>query len=183
MKGRGEEAGDLDSDEQLLSRIRRGDREALGELYGRHLPGVWRYVLAQLRGDEQTARDAVSETFLAAIRSLVKTDVAVANVGGWLMGIARHKVRDVRRSVRSEISEGKSAMAADPAAALEAADVRQGVARAMDRMDDDERTVLEWKYIEGLSVREISGRLGRTEKGVEALLYRARKSFRQFWRT
>jgi RNA polymerase sigma factor (sigma-70 family) len=46
-------------------------------------------------------------------------------------------------------------------------------------MPDEERQVLEWKYLEELAVAEIAERLGRTEKAVEALLYRARRSFRE----
>jgi DNA-directed RNA polymerase specialized sigma24 family protein len=38
--------------------------------------------------------------------------------------------------------------------------------------------VLEWKYLESSSVRDIAERLGKTEKAVEAALYRARISFR-----
>jgi DNA-directed RNA polymerase specialized sigma24 family protein len=37
---------------------------------------------------------------------------------------------------------------------------------------------LEWKYIDGLSVREMADRLGRTEKAVESVLFRARAAFR-----
>ncbi len=38
---------------------------------------------------------------------------------------------------------------------------------------------LEWKYIDGLSVREIAGRLSLGEKAAESLLTRARESFRE----
>ena len=56
--------------------------------------------------------------------------------------------------------------------------MRQAVGQAMDRMDDLQRIALEWKYIDGLTVREIAEQLGRTEKAVEGILYRARSSFR-----
>ena len=40
--------------------------------------------------------------------------------------------------------------------------------------------ILEWKYLEGLSVRDISMQLGRTEKAVESALYRARTAMKRF---
>ena len=39
--------------------------------------------------------------------------------------------------------------------------------------------VLEWKYMQGLSVAEIAGRLGIGYKAAESLLTRARAEFRQ----
>jgi RNA polymerase sigma-70 factor (ECF subfamily) len=126
----------------------------------------------------------VSETFLAAIRNLTRTDAPIANVGGWLIGIARHKVNDCRRLAFKKIGPEESDIHStvdDPALLLEAADTRWMVAQVMDRMDDLDRTVLEWKYIEELSAREIAERLNRTEKAVEAMLYRARNSFRELF--
>jgi DNA-directed RNA polymerase specialized sigma24 family protein len=51
----------------------------------------------------------------------------------------------------------------------------------MDRLADEERLVLEWKYLDRLAVRDMADRLGRTEKSVESILYRARRSFRSAW--
>ena len=39
--------------------------------------------------------------------------------------------------------------------------------------------VLEWKYLEGLSVAVMAGRLEMTDKATESLLTRARRTFRQ----
>ncbi len=176
----------LDSDARLVKRISAGDRDALVALYRRHLPSVWRYVYAQLRGDDASSRDVVGETFLAAIRSLTAKDPAIASVSSWLIGIARHKIADHRR-LSAKWSGGappeRPADEDDPMRSLEAADTRCIVARVMDRMDDTERSVLEWKYLDDLSVRDIARRLGRTEKAVEAMLYRARDAFRGMYET
>jgi len=174
----------LDSDAQLLRRIEAGDREALAALYARYLPLVWRCVYAQLRGDDPTSRDIVSETFVAALGSLARSRGAIASVGPWLIGIARHKLTDHRRLAAKQAGGELADVPApdnDPALAIAAADTRCQVTRVMDRLDDLERTVLELKYIDELSVRDIARRLERTEKAVEAMLYRARKSFRELY--
>ncbi len=174
----------MDSDSQLLSRIKAGDRAALARLYDRYLPSVWRYAFAQLHGDDNACRDVVSETFLAVIRNLAGGNMPTASVGAWLTGIARHKLVDARRVVLKhaglelpDVPAGND----DPVVTLEAADTRRLLARVMDQMDDVERTVLEWKYLDELSVFEIARRLKRTSKAVEALLYRARSSFRALY--
>jgi RNA polymerase sigma factor (sigma-70 family) len=174
----------LDSDRQLLHRIKAGDRAALSVLYDRYLPSVWRYVYSQLQGDDQACRDVVSETFLAAIRNLTRGNAPVDSVGGWLIGIARHKLTDSRRLAMKQVDIAPLDVASvehDPVTALEAADTRRVLGRVMEQMDAAERTVLEWKYIEELSVRDIARRLNRTCKVVEATLYRARNSFRALY--
>ena len=52
----------------------------------------------------------------------------------------------------------------------------------MAQLADEDRVALEWKYLEGLSVREIAVRLGRTEKAAESILLRARRTFRKLYR-
>jgi RNA polymerase sigma factor (sigma-70 family) len=87
----------------------------------------------------------------------------------------------LRRTARE--GDGAS-IETDSLAAAQASDLliqtetRDAVIHALDALTDDQRLVLEWKYLESLSVRDIADRLGRTEKAVEAILYRARISFR-----
>ncbi|MGE4000754.1 MAG: RNA polymerase sigma factor, partial [Planctomycetaceae bacterium] len=64
---------------------------------------------------------------------------------------------------------------------LEVQEARQDVLAALDRLPEIQRLVLEWKHAEEQTVREISMRLGQTEKSVESLLYRARKEFRRVY--
>jgi len=170
----------LESDPVLISRIQTGDREALAILYERYLPSVWRYVHSRL-SHEAASRDVVSETFLAMVQNIGRLDGASTNIAKWLSGVARHKLADHwRRSARPPAAQDVEVpqQAANPAVAMDALEVRQAVGQAMNAMDDLQRTALEWKYIDGRTVREIAGRLGRSEKAVEAILYRARAAFR-----
>ena len=175
----------MESDAELVRRVRSGDRAALAALYERYLPPVWRYAHAQLPRDEQAARDVVGETFLAAVRAVRGFDPEAGSVGGWLMGIARHKIADNRRRRGREpasIPEGFDPPVdgrAWPDVCAAAAETREAVAGVMARLADDERLVLDWKYLEGLSTRDIATRLGRTGRAVEAMLYRARAAFRE----
>jgi RNA polymerase sigma-70 factor (ECF subfamily) len=173
------------SDADLVRAIQAGDETALEALYQRHLPSVWRFAFSRLAGNTAAAEDVVSETFLAAVRQIGRLAPEGGSVGGWLIGIARHKVQDLRRrgarrsaALTEKITAAQAAPADDPSASLETAELRQRVGAIMDGLEDDERAVLEWKYLDGLSVREMAARLGRTEKAVEAALYRARQSFR-----
>jgi RNA polymerase sigma-70 factor (ECF subfamily) len=54
---------------------------------------------------------------------------------------------------------------------------------ALDDLPDRYGDVLEWKYLHGLSVNEIAGRLGLTAKAAESMLTRARAAFREGFNT
>ncbi len=162
---------DLPTDQELIQRIRSGDPDAVAELYGRYSSMVWRYVYARMR-DEHASQDVFGETFLAAIQSLNK-GMTAENILGWLTGIARNKIADFYRS-RKESSE----LQTDPTT-CEPSPIKATVADVLDAMPLDQRQVLEWKYFDCCSVSEIAQRMGRTEKSVEALLYRARITFRE----
>ena len=166
----------MPADQELIRRIREGDSGAVAELYQRYAPVVWRYVFARMRQDTHAAQDVLSETFLAAIRSL-KNGQGAENAAGWLIGIARNKLADWYRK------QEKSANAAAEPATQDASSASGVVADVLDGLPDEERVILEWKYLDRCTVREIAERLGRTEKAIEALLYRARKAFRARYET
>jgi RNA polymerase sigma-70 factor, ECF subfamily len=177
------------TDSELLRHVQAGDASAWEHLYRRYLPTVWRYVYLQVGGDKHLAEDVVSETILALVRQISSLALGDGNLSGWLIAVARNKLGDHRRNVArgslaaKAVSGGKSPVAAGvaPEASLEAAETRQQVLAVLDRLPGEERLVLEWKYVEDLSVGEIAGRLGRTEKAVESVLYRARRSFRSLF--
>ncbi len=152
----------MPTDQELIRRIREGDSDAVAELYERYAPIVWRYVFARMRRDTHAGQDVLSETFLAAIGSL-KNGTTTENVAGWLTGIARNKTADWYRQQEKSATTDAEAVTLDNSASEVVADV-------LDALPDDERVILEWKYLDRCTVREIAERLGRTEKAVEAML-------------
>jgi RNA polymerase sigma-70 factor (ECF subfamily) len=50
---------------------------------------------------------------------------------------------------------------------------------ALSRLPDEQRTVLELKFLHGLSMAEICERTGRSKPSVVGLLYRGTKTLRQ----
>lgn len=165
------------TDAELLQHVQAGDRVAVETLYNRCLPSVWRYVFARVGSQQHAAEDIVSETFLAALRGASTYVPEAGTMMGWLIGIARHKLADHLRRRTSDSNDLSCVGVSNPA--CDVLDTRDQVLAVLDQMQDDERQVLEWKYLEELSVAVMAERLGRTEKAVEALLYRARRAFRE----
>jgi len=177
------------TDADLLRGARRGDAEAWKTLYARYLPMVWRQAYA-LISDVHAAEDITSETMVALLRSIDRLETDEPKIGGWLRTVVRCKVADHQRklirardaiAVTNELAQRDRLAGPAPSAPLEAEESRDHVMRVLDELSDRQRTVLEWKYLESLGVREMAERLGETEKAVESLLYRARREFRRLF--
>jgi RNA polymerase sigma-70 factor (ECF subfamily) len=176
------------TDADLLRGARRGNAEAWRTLYERSLPAVWRQAYA-LVGDVHVAEDIASETMLALLKNIDRLETDAPKIAGWLRVVVRCKAADYQRSVirtRSKLSVAAgSAMECldndSPSAPLETEEIRAHVLRILDELPDRQRVLLEWKYLDGLRVREIAERLGDSEKAVETVLYRARREFRRLF--
>jgi RNA polymerase sigma-70 factor (ECF subfamily) len=173
------------TDAQLLQQAQRGDSSAWQSLYERLLPSIWRSAFARLK-DREAAEDVVSETFLALVRSMDLLEPESCRLHGWMLQVVRNKANDwARRSnCRSRTLEGFSSNGqkisdSDPARTVLAEERRQLISDVLDSLRPDQRLALELKYADGLTVYEIAGRIGQSEKAIESLLYRARLEFRR----
>jgi RNA polymerase sigma-70 factor (ECF subfamily) len=77
------------------------------------------------------------------------------------------RLRDVLASMDSSPSTGS--MRSEQLAAL---------AEALDALPDDQRTAVELRYLQGLSVRVVAEHMGRTTVSVTGLLYRGTRTLR-----
>jgi RNA polymerase sigma-70 factor (ECF subfamily) len=178
------------TDVELLYGARRGDAEAWRTLYARYLPFVWRQAHTLL-GDPHAAEDVTSEVMLALLRNIDNLESDVPKLGGWLRTVVRCKVADHQRALiraRTKMAVAATRLAADdaqtqpaPSVPLEVVETKSRVHLALDALPERQRIVLEWKYLDALSVREMAERLGETEKAVESVLYRARREFRRLF--
>ena len=174
------------TDADLLRAARNHDAEAWKTLYARYLPLAWRYAYAQL-GDIHLAEDVVSESMLALLKNIHQIESDAAHIASWLRSVVRNKVADHhRQSFRlkdrmEKIGRDSAAECAvtSPCLALESTETRARVIDILEQLPPKQRLILEWKYAEGMRVREIAERLNETEKGIEASLYRARREFRR----
>jgi RNA polymerase sigma-70 factor (ECF subfamily) len=85
------------SDEELYRRIRKGDRQALAELYERREPTLYRYAL-QLSGNRATAEEAAHEAFLQLIQPDARFDAHRGSLEAYLYGVVRNLTRVAHRA-------------------------------------------------------------------------------------
>jgi RNA polymerase sigma-70 factor, ECF subfamily len=180
-------------DRALARRILRGDAGAFRGLFDRFFPRLYRFSLARLDGDQDAASEVVQQTFCKAIERL-DTYRGEAALYTWFCQICRNSIIDYRRAHRRgaqtivpledqpnlrAILESFAAPAADqPELRAWQQDVRRLVQATVDMLPDRYSDVLEWKYVDGLSVEDIAAQLQIGVKAAESTLARARRAFR-----
>jgi RNA polymerase sigma-70 factor (ECF subfamily) len=181
-------------DRALARRILGGDEVAFRDLFDRFFPRLYRFALARVPRDPEAARDIVQQTFCQAIERL-DSYRGEAALYTWFCQICRNTIADhYRRTSRSSsrvvlledlpdaraILESFAAPEADePETGAMREQVHRLVEATLDALPGRYGEALEWKYIDGLSVREIAERMSLGEKATESMLTRARESFRE----
>ena len=181
-------------DRALARQILAGDARAFRELFDAFFPRLYRFALARLDGDRDAASDVVQQTFCRAIEKL-DTYRGEAALYSWFCQVCRNTLVDYCRATRRHVHTVPlledephvravlDALAApatyEPDLAAWQRDVRRLIQATVDALPEHYGAVLEWKYVDGLSVRDIAGRLQVAEKAAESLLTRARVAFRE----
>lgn len=182
------------TDKALAQRLLRGDETTFREVFDNFFPKLYRFALVRVDGNEDEARDVVQETFCKAFERL-DSYRAEASLYGWMCQICRNGIADRgrRRQRRPEhvtlieddttiqsILDTLAAPAADePEAQLRRLDMSRLIQATLDHLPGHYGDVLEWKYVDGLSVSEIAERLTVSPKAAESALTRARVAFRE----
>jgi RNA polymerase sigma-70 factor (ECF subfamily) len=170
----------------LARAIRGRDRKATAELVARHADAVYSYVLRRVSPKVALADDLTQDVFLSAWQSIGAYE-GRASLRAWLLGIARHKVDDYYRDTlrRWMVDESHASATASNDIhlddAIDAKRLRARTLAALDRLREDYRALLRWRYWDQRPVAEIASELGRTEKAIERMLARARDHFRRAW--
>jgi len=171
--------------------MRGGDEGAFNDFFDAFFPRLYRFALARV-GRDDAAEEIAQAAIVVGIRK-VGTWRGDAALFTWLCALCRHEIGAYcRRHNRPEVHmlddvpeirqqlEALSARADGPHQELERRDLARLVQLTLDYLPARYGDVLEWKYIQGLTMQEIAERLGGgSVKAIESLLTRARDAFRE----
>lgn len=175
---------DSQSESEIVSGLRDGDRKAWDALCQTFEDRLWRHISRLVGKDHAAVCDVFQETLMAVARSgrSISSDT---KLWPWLAKIGhnqaalfwRIRYRDKRFEQTQEAQPNGNN--SDPAAALIQQETNMLIRRLLTEMDADYAVVLTAKYIEGMSVAQIVELFGGTTESVRSRLARARKEFRQ----
>jgi RNA polymerase sigma-70 factor, ECF subfamily len=127
------------SDAALVLAAKRGSSDALGALFDRHWPAVWRAAYA-LTGQRELANDAAQDAFLRAAASLDSFDVR-RPLAPWLIRIVVNRSIDLLRVQRRLVSMEEAAEEIFDEPMLD-----DELMRSVGRLDPDRRAVVALHY-------------------------------------
>jgi len=181
------------SDRALAGRMVRGEAEAFDQFFRENFSRLFRFAMTRMDHDPQAAEEVVQECLCQAVARM-ETYRGEASLFTWLCTICRHHIHRWRErrdgrwqaveltedspEIRSALESFDGAGAPGPQEALRRQEVGRLVQVTLDALPPAYGDALEWKYIQGLSVKEIAARLGLGPKAAESLLTRARAAFR-----
>jgi RNA polymerase sigma-70 factor (ECF subfamily) len=165
----------------LTLRLAAGQEEAFRQFQSLYFDRLYRFLLTVARGDETQAREALQETLLRVARHARRFDDEEA-FWNWLAAVARNAARDAgRKERRYSALLARFTQRSRPAAPAPGQEGALAVAleESVGELEPGDRQLIEGKYLDGQSVRELAAQAGLTEKAVESRLLRLRRQLRE----
>ena len=183
-------------DKQLVDRLQAGDERAFAAFFDENFSRLYRFAAARLRNDPETTKEIVQSTLLKATRNL-KGYRGEAALFTWLCTICRHEISDWLAKqgryqqhivlvedypeVQAAVDSLQVPASDTPEREFERLEVVRLIQVALDRLPARYGNALEWKYVEGYSVKEIAEKLGIGQEAAQSLLARAKRAFSEVY--
>jgi RNA polymerase sigma-70 factor, ECF subfamily len=169
---------------ELTAAMANGDEAAFARFFELYFNRLLRYLLVVSRGDEIVARDALQDTMTRVARH-VRCFEEDQILWDWLTVLARSAARDGGRKqtrYRNLLTRFFDKSPPDQAAAVSDARSKSRMNSALETalaaIPEEDRNLIEAKYFQGASVRELSRERQLTERAVESRLLRIRRRLR-----
>ena len=176
----------MNSTKELVARVRAGDEEAFRLIFDRYSRPVLSFIFDMV-GDRALAEDLAQETFVRAYRGLsgLREETKLST---WLFAIAKNCAREQLRTRRRDA--GNVEIDAEPAfelrdqgqtpsGALLDKELSGVIQRALQKLDEDKRTVFTLKVLQQRSYEEIAEITGFSVGKLKTDLHRARAEMRK----
>ena len=185
-------------DKRLAKQLLAGDDQAFNRFFEDNFARLYRFAIVRLADDPEGAREVVQVTLTRAVQKL-HTYRAESALFTWLCAICRNEISDwLRRQgryrdhivlvedlpeVQAAIDSFQVPLDEGPERHYQRLEALRLIQVALDRLPANYGNVLEWKYVEGHSVKEISARLEIGTEAAQSLLARAKRAFADVYST
>lgn len=163
-------------DERALIEAAQADPARFVDLYERHFHQVYAFVSRRV-GNRAEAEDITSEVFEQALANLRRYEWRGIPFRAWLLRIASNALADRWREVARDAHDQPP----DAPDLQESSDIerRAMLFQLVERLPDAQRQVIQMRFVDEKSIREIAAALGRSEGAVKQLQLRALENLRK----
>ena len=178
-------AADTATENDLVARLRDGERRAVEEVYVAHHAAI-RGFARRLVGDPTAAEDIVHETFVAPPRA-IRRFRGEGSLRSFLIGVAaNHSRRSIRSAMRRRRASERLAAheelqdrTVDATRQLITKQLADRLWAALDELPIDQRVVFVLCEVEQRTSIEVSGIVGAPEGTVRTRLFHAKRKLRE----
>jgi RNA polymerase sigma-70 factor, ECF subfamily len=169
-------------DERLLVQAAQSDPAKFDVLYELYFERVYYFLASRVR-DRATTEDLTSEVFHKALANLPAYEWRGIPFAAWLFRIASNALADqYKRSSReqptSDDPPSPDALPDPSSPDMETVDYHARLFRLVDHLPADQRRVIQERFVEQRTIREIARRLKKTEGAIKQLQFRALQTLR-----
>lgn len=171
------------SDEDLAAAAQRGDGDAFGELYRRHVVAITTFMRRRSSSPE-VAFDLTAETFAAAVAGLGSYRTRRGSFRGWLFGIAANELRtawrrgQVEDRARRRLALERIALDDEAIERVESLVNDAVLTEALASLPPGQRAAIEARVIDGREYRDVARELGCSESVVRQRVSRGLSAMR-----
>lgn len=185
-------------DKRLVKKLLSGDERAFDGFFEDNYARLYRFALVRLSDDPDAAREIAQIVLTRAMQKL-HTYRAESALFTWLCAICRNEVSDwLSRQgryrqhivltedfpdIQAAVDSFQTPFAENPEAQYQRLEKLRMIQVALDRLPAKYGNVLEWKYVEGHSVRDIAKRLNLGFEATQSLIARAKRAFADVYST
>lgn len=185
-------------DKRLVKQLLAGDQRAFDRFFEENFARLYRFAIVRLSDDPEGAREVVQIALTRAVRKL-HTYRAESALFTWLCAICRNEISDWLAKqgryrehivlvedfpeVQAAVDSIHAPLTDSPERHYQRVEALRLIQVTLDRLPAKYGNVLEWKYVEGHSVKEISKRLEIGTEATQSLLARAKRAFADVYST
>ena len=162
---------------ELVERAKRGDRDALEELYLLHFDRIYSYLHMSV-GNRHDAEDLTTQTFLKMLEAIGRFEWKSVPFSAWLFRIAHNLAMDFFRAGKrvqpeEEVPEPPGSEEASAEFHALHSIGRSSMLDLIADLSPEQRQVLTLKFVFNFGNTEVATILGKTEGAVKSLQHRA----------
>jgi RNA polymerase sigma-70 factor, ECF subfamily len=162
--------------ERLLIEAAQKDPSRFAELYEANFERVYAFVVRRLL-DRHEAEDVTAEVFQEALANLPRFEWRGVPLAVWLFRIAANAIADRRKQATRRRPDPVSEDDLDQSHWPDI-ERRAALFQLVDRLPEDQASVILKRFVEQKSIREIAEEFGRSEGAIKQLQFRALETLR-----
>ena len=163
------------NEDKLIELAKKDNLDGVSSLYNKYIDQIYRYFLYNLNQNTEEAKDLTQETFIAAFRSIKKFR-GESSFKNWLYAISKNILKKyIFRKNLFRLEPLYETIVFDPFVfdpeEIEKTDKK--INKLLTYLSNTERSVVVFRYLRGLSIKEVSLKLKLSESNVKIISHRA----------